>query len=144
MFDSRRELGIFLFTTASRTALGPTHPPVQWVPGTLSLAVKRPGREADHSPPSSTEVECVNLYLYSPNTPSRRGTQPKKYGQFYHYTWEANSRWANQVIPRLLCNPKFHYHVHKNPPLVHILSQKNKTTPPRSVSLKSFKYYPPI
>jgi hypothetical protein len=27
-FDSRQELGIFLFTTASRTALGPTHPPI--------------------------------------------------------------------------------------------------------------------
>jgi len=28
--------------------------------------VKRPGREADHSPPSSAEVkECVELYLHS-------------------------------------------------------------------------------
>jgi hypothetical protein len=54
-FDSRRELGIF-FTTASRTALGPTQSPIQWVPGTLPLGVKRPGREADHSPPSSAEV----------------------------------------------------------------------------------------
>jgi hypothetical protein len=30
-FDSRRGLEIFLFTTASRTALGPTQPPIQWV-----------------------------------------------------------------------------------------------------------------
>jgi len=52
--------GIFLFTTASRTALGPTDPPIEWVPGALSPAVKGPGREADHSPPSSAEVkECV-------------------------------------------------------------------------------------
>jgi hypothetical protein len=51
-FDLRRGLGIFLFTTASRTALGPTQPPIQWVPADLSLGVKRPGREADHSPPS--------------------------------------------------------------------------------------------
>jgi hypothetical protein len=66
-FDYRRELGIFLFTTASRTTLGPTQPPIQWVPGALSLAVKRPVREADHSPPSSAEVkEFVELYLHSP------------------------------------------------------------------------------
>jgi hypothetical protein len=50
-------LGIFLFTTASRTALGPTQNPIQGVPGTLSLGVKRPGREADHSPPSSAKVK---------------------------------------------------------------------------------------
>jgi hypothetical protein len=59
--------GIFLLTTASRPALGPTQPPIQWVPGALSLGVKRPGREADHSPPYSAEVkECVELYLHSP------------------------------------------------------------------------------
>jgi hypothetical protein len=68
-FDSRRGLGIFLFANVSRTALEPTQPPIQWAPGTLSLEVKRPGREADHSPPSSAEVkECVELYSHSPNT----------------------------------------------------------------------------
>jgi hypothetical protein len=73
-FDSRWGQGIFLFTTASRTALGPTQPPIQWVSVALSLGVKRPGREADHSPPSSAEAkECVELYLHSPNTPSWRG-----------------------------------------------------------------------
>jgi hypothetical protein len=55
-FDSRRQLGIFLFA-ASRTTLGPTQPPIQWVLGVLSLGVKRPGREADHSPPSNAEVK---------------------------------------------------------------------------------------
>jgi hypothetical protein len=50
-------LGIFLFTTASRTALGPTQPPIQWVPRGLSLGVKRPVRDADHSPPPSVEVK---------------------------------------------------------------------------------------
>jgi hypothetical protein len=52
-----RGLGIFLLTTASRPALVSIQPPIQWVPGALSLAVKRPGREADHSPPSSAEVK---------------------------------------------------------------------------------------
>jgi len=38
-----------------------THPaPIQGVQGALSLRIKRPGREADHSPPSSAEVkECL-------------------------------------------------------------------------------------
>jgi hypothetical protein len=56
VLTSRRGLGIFLFTTASRTAVRLTQP-IQWVPGALSLGVKRPGREADHSPPSSAEVK---------------------------------------------------------------------------------------
>jgi len=47
-FDSRQGLGIFLLTTVSRPALGPTQPPFHWVPGALSLGIKRPGREADH------------------------------------------------------------------------------------------------
>jgi hypothetical protein len=67
-------MGIFLFTTTSRTALGPTQPLIQRVPTVLSLGIKRPGREADHSPPSTVEVkECVELYLHSPKTPSWRG-----------------------------------------------------------------------
>jgi hypothetical protein len=70
-FDSRRGLGIFLFITASRTALGPTQPPIQWVPEALCLEVKRSMREADHSPPPSAEVkEFVELYLHFPNAPS--------------------------------------------------------------------------
>jgi hypothetical protein len=51
------EAGNFFFTIASITALGPTQPPIQWVPGVFSLGVKRPGREAGHSPPSSAEVK---------------------------------------------------------------------------------------
>jgi hypothetical protein len=47
---SQRGLGVFLFITASRPALGPTQPPIQWVPGVLFLGIKRPGCEADHSP----------------------------------------------------------------------------------------------
>jgi hypothetical protein len=63
-FDSRRGLGIFLFTTASRKFLEPTQPPIQWVPEVLSLGVKRPGRKANHSPSSSGEVkELAELYF---------------------------------------------------------------------------------
>jgi hypothetical protein len=49
------------------TRLSHIYPPIQWVPGALSLGVKRPGREAYYSPPSSAEAkEWVELYLHSP------------------------------------------------------------------------------
>jgi hypothetical protein len=42
--------------------------------GALSLGVKRPENEADHSPPSIDEVEeYVELHLHSPYRPSWRG-----------------------------------------------------------------------
>jgi hypothetical protein len=58
-FESPQGLGIFLFDTMSRPAPGPTQPPLQWVPGAVSPGINRPGREADHSPPSSTEVKRI-------------------------------------------------------------------------------------
>jgi hypothetical protein len=45
---------------------GTTQPPIQWVPGGLSLGVKRPGREAGHSPPSSAEVKNAWSYTSTP------------------------------------------------------------------------------
>jgi hypothetical protein len=58
----------FLLSKLSRPALGSTQPPIQWVPGALSGGdgVKRPGREADHTPPSSTEVKKMWIYISTP------------------------------------------------------------------------------
>jgi hypothetical protein len=62
-FDSQRGLGIFLFTTVSITALGPTQTPIQCVTGALSLGVKQPGCEADHS--SHLVPRSKNEWSYS-------------------------------------------------------------------------------
>jgi hypothetical protein len=52
------------FLHPSRLALGSTQPPIQWV-------LERLGCGADHSSPSSAEVEeRVELYIYSPSGPS--------------------------------------------------------------------------
>jgi hypothetical protein len=64
-FHSRRGLKIFLFATASRPALGPIQSPRRWVP-----VVKQPGREADHSPPSSAEVKKAWSYTSTPPSKS--------------------------------------------------------------------------
>jgi hypothetical protein len=70
---------------------------IQWVPGALSLGTKRPGREADYSPPTSAEVkEWVELYLHSPNTPPWRGDQLKHRDTFtFTFTFTFNFTMAN-------------------------------------------------
>ena len=50
----------------SRPALGPTQPPVKWVPG-LPGGKVRPGRAADHSPTSSAVV--MEEYSYNSTHP---------------------------------------------------------------------------
>jgi hypothetical protein len=62
-FESWEGLGIFLFIMMSTPTLGSTQPPIQWIPAAFSLGVKRPGRDADHSPPSSAEVKNDLLYF---------------------------------------------------------------------------------
>jgi hypothetical protein len=52
----------FSFSTSSRPVLGPTQPPIQWIPG-----VKRQEREAEHSPPASAEVK--KMWFYTSTSP---------------------------------------------------------------------------
>jgi hypothetical protein len=56
------------FSTSSRPALGPSQPSIQWVQGyALSLGVKQPKREVDHSRQISAEIK--NTWIYTFTTP---------------------------------------------------------------------------
>jgi hypothetical protein len=71
-------LGICLFTTASRPALGPIPLPIRWVPGALSLGGKQPGSEADHKPHLVPRSRMRRATIPVHNTPSWRGAQLKQ------------------------------------------------------------------
>jgi hypothetical protein len=77
--DGRRSIpggqGIFLYT-ASKPALRPSGPPIQWVPGALSPKVKRLGRETDH--PSST-AEVTNCGATTPLPHTFHGVHRHKF-----------------------------------------------------------------
>jgi hypothetical protein len=47
----------FLYSTASRPTLRPTHPAVEWVLGAFPPGLKLLESEADHGPPSGSEIK---------------------------------------------------------------------------------------
>jgi hypothetical protein len=70
-FYSRQgQINFLPVCTASRPAVGPTQPHGKSVAGAFSAVVKRPGREADHSPPSSAEVNNGGDTTPLPSKPS--------------------------------------------------------------------------
>jgi len=59
---SRRRQDVSHLSTASIPVLWPNRPLIYRVPCSLSMEVKRPGRETNHSIPSSAELHST-IYL---------------------------------------------------------------------------------
>lgn len=66
--DFRQEQQTHLSSKTSRQALKPTQPPIQWAWEALSLGVKSPGHEADHSLKSISKT--MNEWGYTSNPPT--------------------------------------------------------------------------
>jgi hypothetical protein len=63
-FDFRQEQETFTLSITPTTSLGLTQPPIQWILGCFP-GVKRLWCEADHSPPSSAELQKGKV-IYTP------------------------------------------------------------------------------
>jgi hypothetical protein len=81
---------------SSRPAMGSTPSPIQWVPGALSPSIKRPGHEADHSPPTSGKVKKTWVYSFTPP-----------------YTFMANFTFTSLLLNQILDSDReiWNYHV---------------------------------
>jgi len=66
MFCKRNCVPLALLVKDSYRPWGPPQSPIQWIPRALSLGVKRPEREAGHSPPSSAVFKNAWSYTSTP------------------------------------------------------------------------------
>ena len=86
---------VFLFSKASRLALGILQPPIQWVPDTLSpWTTQMRICSCDHSATSSTEVTNAWSYISTPPTPSKHAQE-----QLYLY--------FKELVANITMNQKF-------------------------------------
>jgi hypothetical protein len=91
----------FLFSMPFRPALGFTRRVIQWVPG-----LERPGREADHSPPTTAEVKKTCVYTSTPLCAFRRSAYLVMYRDNLFFTFLTN--YSRPSLYRVLGhNPQY-------------------------------------
>ena len=91
---------------------------------------------ATMSPSPSVNLKIIMVLSLGSGSGSSASSWALTYSMEQSPSWEANQFAANQEIPRILWNPKVHYHIHKCPPTVPILSQFDPVHTPTSYFLK--------
>jgi hypothetical protein len=86
---------------------------------------------------SCTVYKHTGLNIYEEWNRQDSNTYLLIYSMQHSPSWEANWFAASQKIPWILWNPKVHYHIHKFPPSVSILSQPNPVHTPHATSWRS-------
>jgi hypothetical protein len=95
-----------------------TQPPSQRVSEALSPRIKRPGREADHSPPSSAEVK--NAWSYASTHPTNvfmAQCLVKNRGNFNVHKeiyFLTHCSMIKSATIHFVCNNRFLYAIHEN------------------------------
>jgi len=90
------------FPRPSRPALGPTQPPIQWVPGLSLPRVKRPERGDDHPSPFSTEVKEKSTAL--PLVPFRSFVACSWVNFTFTFTFSLNHPAVKDLNMDKVCN----------------------------------------
>jgi hypothetical protein len=97
-FESRQGLGIFLFTTASRPALWPTQPIIQWVRRGSFPGGKAEGRETAHSPPSNAKVKNAWSYTSIPQYACMAWSSDKKHSDNFTLPYQVTEHLLSTSI----------------------------------------------
>jgi hypothetical protein len=98
-FDSQQGQEISLYSTASTLAVAPTQPTIQWVLGVLSLGIKQPRHEANHSCPSSAKVKNCGAIPPLPHTYSWCGAKLIKNRKIWQHGMHIHTYGLKHAIP---------------------------------------------
>jgi hypothetical protein len=99
-FDPRQMQRIFPLASVSRPALGPTQPPVQWVPGVLSPGLKR-GRGVMLTTHPHLVPRSWMSRSYTSSPPKRLHGVQRDCFTFYKMTSRYRKSWSNVNNPAL-------------------------------------------